>query len=73
MPGNILEMIFYSRCLRALRITWLEPNYPNLRKVKDVNHVRKELAWSVILRVLLRHLLQNYAKKLLNSERSLKL
>ena len=26
---------------RALRITWLEPNYPNLRRVGNVNHVGK--------------------------------
>ena len=27
---------------RALRITWLEPNNPNLRRVEAVNHVRKK-------------------------------
>ena len=34
---------------RALRISWLEPNYPNLTRVEDVNHVGKKLVWSVIL------------------------
>ena len=28
---------------RALRITWLEPNYPNLRRVGNVNHVGKKV------------------------------
>ena len=28
---------------RALRITWLEPDYPNLSKVEDVNNVGKKL------------------------------
>ena len=27
---------------RPLRITWLEPNYPNLMRVEDVNHVGKK-------------------------------
>ena len=25
----------------ALRVTWVEPNYANLRRVEDVNHVGK--------------------------------
>ena len=31
---------------RALRITWLEPNYTNLRKVEDVNRLGKK-TWLV--------------------------
>ena len=31
------------RDVRALRITWLEPDYPNLSKVEDVNNVGKKL------------------------------
>ena len=27
---------------RALRITWLDPNYPNLMRLEDVNHVGKK-------------------------------
>ena len=27
---------------RALKITWLEPNFPNLGRVEDVNHVGKK-------------------------------
>ena len=34
---------------RALRIIWLGPNSQNLRRVEDVTHVVKNIAWSVIL------------------------
>ena len=27
---------------RDLRVAWLEPNYPNLRRVEDVNHAGKK-------------------------------
>ena len=37
-----------------LMITWLEPDYQSLRKVEDMNDVRKRLPSSVILQVLLR-------------------
>ena len=37
------------RMARALNITCIEPNYPNLTRVGDVNHVGKKLVWSVIL------------------------
>ena len=28
---------------------YIEPNYPNLRRVGNVNHVGKKVVWSVIL------------------------
>ena len=35
---------------RALRITWLEPSYPNLRELEKLRSMwEKKLAWSVIL------------------------
>ena len=35
--------MFYGFGLaRSLRITWLEPNQPNLRRVEDVNRVEKK-------------------------------
>ena len=40
---------FVKLALKGLRITWLEPNYSNLRSAEDVNHVRKKLTWSKIL------------------------
>ena len=49
---------------RALRITWLEPNYPNLTRVEDVNHVGKKLVSSVILYVLPQRILQKHDIKL---------
>ena len=52
------------RMARTLRITWLEPNYQNVRRVEDLNYVGKKLAWSVILQVLPRLLLQKHARKL---------
>ena len=30
---------------RALTVTWLELNYPNLRRVEDVNHVGKKICF----------------------------
>ena len=39
----------------ALRKPWLESNYPNLTRVENVNHLRKTLPWSVILKLPQKH------------------
>ena len=39
-----LQMIYGFDLARSLRIAWLEPNQPNLRKMEDVNRVGKNLA-----------------------------
>ena len=36
----LYSTMFYA--VRALRITWLEPDYSNLRRVEDVNHVGRK-------------------------------
>ena len=48
---------------RALRITWLGPNCLNLTRLKDVNDIGKNFAWSKMLWILPQRLLQKHAKK----------
>ena len=44
-----VPVVGFWNCKSLLRITWLEPNYPNLTSVEEVTHVGKKLVWSVIL------------------------